>query len=948
MLKCSHGWDLISVNQLAEQGRFEDVVDGGLEVLVEHEPGDRCRSRLMLDLLPFTVAIDHVELGELLCRMLLDEGDENLSGRENRRFAGFGGPLLARFDRAETADEALEAITFPRLRSRELQLQAAEIRVRRSAPVNLAAVGTRATGLRRSRNWAAAISYGRALIAHDQVADGRAVLNSVMQLIEQRDPGVGKLLESVDRINVTSALPDAMNRWSWARSVLCLTESANDPDDQMQARLLAVGRLFEQLGHPLGAAKAYSTLARLRANIPDAAGTLEATADALRQTETRIRAVAMQRLAREWTSAVDEARTAALSTSAAVDEFVAVRPATHWLGDPMTLEARMVDAAGFYRAWFVERQAKQLRGGFETLLEGAVRCLLPVGAAGSFSAELVQMRRDELDPTDSESVRSLGRALIRSAEHYRSICDYDAAVAPTREALELFLQIGTPDAVEEGNDFLWQFLRELLTGGHQHSAVRVAAAFADWQVRGGRFDPVETAIRWAQNDHWWEVVEELTSIKLEWLRSVDPASTDVVETMVLVAQLRDDLRPAAGVPVSEDAIALLSGLQCDDPLRKLVARVCTLGVRSRQFARAGQMCDALELADGVWAEVLASDVDLACQPPVFASFIDMMIGLHRTDDDATATAQVVRFALDRAVAEMEEGSGRARPSIPTILDWIYEARAIDDEQELVQRLGRLVVASGLTTRDAVNLRTELAEALACLGEFGTAERNLAEALSLDADSVEAHRSMAWVRLAAMNPAEALPAIDRAIELAPKHAWSRQLRGDTLARLGRYDEAHQELAMADEMEQGSEYGALIRSAVLRSSGRPDAAVQALEAIRAGNSSSDWTRYQYGLSLAAMGSLDEAGFLFRDAIEIGSTRRRSVLQRRQRRGDPNLGLYLLAAGHDELAAVECQASAASWPAHILREQRNDLTELATIVPAKAPAAARMDAIITARST
>jgi tetratricopeptide (TPR) repeat protein len=206
-----------------------------------------------------------------------------------------------------------------------------------------------------------------------------------------------------------------------------------------------------------------------------------------------------------------------------------------------------------------------------------------------------------------------------------------------------------------------------------------------------------------------------------------------------------------------------------------------------------------------------------------------------------------------------------------------------------------------------------------------------------------HHSAGWLYLDQNDQRTAWTAFTTAIELGGR-TWSYVLRGLSSLRTGDLDSSLHDLTLATRRLPNSIPAASFLARAHRRLGDPGRALDVLSSVAAGPAD-DWWRYQTGLSLAETGTPDEAAAYFADAVELGrvpATRATS-----SREGDPNLGLYLLAAGREQDAVEEFGRLVAvgTWRA-IARELADDLVELAAALPERARAAERCTEVILCR--
>jgi len=106
------------------------------------------------------------------------------------------------------------------------------------------------------------------------------------------------------------------------------------------------------------------------------------------------------------------------------------------------------------------------------------------------------------------------------------------------------------------------------------------------------------------------------------------------------------------------------------------------------------------------------------------------------------------------------------------------------------------IATGEASAEAQAFRGALAVAEE---RWPTAETAYRRALDLDGDSVESLMGMAWVMAKTDRTEEALPLLDRAVELEPEFVYARVDRSRVNVALGNYNDAEDDLDVAIEEE-----------------------------------------------------------------------------------------------------------------------------------------------------
>jgi DNA-binding winged helix-turn-helix (wHTH) protein/tetratricopeptide (TPR) repeat protein len=136
-------------------------------------------------------------------------------------------------------------------------------------------------------------------------------------------------------------------------------------------------------------------------------------------------------------------------------------------------------------------------------------------------------------------------------------------------------------------------------------------------------------------------------------------------------------------------------------------------------------------------------------------------------------------------------------------------------------------------RYALELEPRSAEGLAALGraqflfdwDFAAAERNLARAAELDPDYMPAQQTMAWLKSALGQHAEAIAAAQRALQLDPVNTARYTELAWVLALGGRHDEALRQIDRALQLNPRSFGIYLMRAWAWEQKGQPDSSFAA---------------------------------------------------------------------------------------------------------------------------
>ena len=140
---------------------------------------------------------------------------------------------------------------------------------------------------------------------------------------------------------------------------------------------------------------------------------------------------------------------------------------------------------------------------------------------------------------------------------------------------------------------------------------------------------------------------------------------------------------------------------------------------------------------------------------------------------------------------------------------------------------------------ALQLDSQSAEGQASLGrlqflfdwDFAAADRSLARAVALDPDYMPAHQSMAWLKSARGQNAEAVAAAQRALHLDPVNTARYTELAWVLALSGRFGEALREIERAIQLNPRAFETYLLKGWTCEMAGQPDAAFAAYhEALR----------------------------------------------------------------------------------------------------------------------
>jgi Tfp pilus assembly protein PilF len=124
--------------------------------------------------------------------------------------------------------------------------------------------------------------------------------------------------------------------------------------------------------------------------------------------------------------------------------------------------------------------------------------------------------------------------------------------------------------------------------------------------------------------------------------------------------------------------------------------------------------------------------------------------------------------------------------------------------------------------DSIDVLVNHANALAAVGRFDPAERELRRALKMDPMRPEVHSSLGIINFRRGTYALAEQELKRAIELDPSAAAAYHYRGESLNQLGRVDEALSMLERAAQLQPVSARTYYVMGIVFDKKGRPQEA------------------------------------------------------------------------------------------------------------------------------
>jgi Tfp pilus assembly protein PilF len=155
-------------------------------------------------------------------------------------------------------------------------------------------------------------------------------------------------------------------------------------------------------------------------------------------------------------------------------------------------------------------------------------------------------------------------------------------------------------------------------------------------------------------------------------------------------------------------------------------------------------------------------------------------------------------------------------AVRTALGHLYESRS-DAYLALEQ-----FEAARDSAPDSVEVLVNHANALAAVGRFDTAERELRRAVKMEPMRPEVHASLGIINFRRGVYAVAEQELKRAIELDPSSAAAYHYRGESLNQLGRVDEALSMLERAVQIQPASARTYYVMGIVFDKKGRPQEA------------------------------------------------------------------------------------------------------------------------------
>ncbi|MEU8633219.1 tetratricopeptide repeat protein [Amycolatopsis sp. NPDC048633] len=861
-----------------------------------------------MDLVELALVVGQYPILEALFEVVMDDDVQYLPRRVRTR-----GPLIGVLAdiRDGHTDEVADDIRGARgrvPRPLDFRLTVAEAAVRAGLePSRIPRVPAR---LRTPRARSAAVGLGLAFVERNDQDRGRSWLTSAAEEVERAWGGKPDSLPET--------LAGAFDTWTWARALLGVAQTG--PDARwLVDRLPACARFFSETGHPRWAAKAETLLAGYHERAGNHVIAARLAGQAITRWETRFLEVGSLAAIREWRAIGREAAKIGLSATTGGGDrrvFLEFEPRTGWLGEPAKADERAVRSAARVRRLF---RSDDVRSTYIEMLGLACETLDAGGAGGPLIDELVEMLRE--DVAEGRPPTLLARALTLRAHHRHTSGLPRAALADDVEARALLVDTGDAEEIGRADEYLEQRLDALVDKGDWTAAVRTAVAFD-----GSEIDPtghVEGQARLRGRD---DVVEQVAAFRVELAREGNPR--ELVAALSEWAVSRERLGAGAGTPVFTEAIALAEALpgHAEEDLAALV-EVRLVAARYRADPELGLLLR--RVLGGPFARLT-----------VLAELTDTVAG--DSDLDPNTAVDLLVEAAERLLAAGPPAGRGVAWTTNQVMRWAAAMHRLHAPLSAADLYRALTGLPGQLGFLAVSAHRNLAEALADAGEAEAAVAAAKKAVELDPESAGGRLILGRTLLECARLQEAKEELDVSLQLEPASSYGHNLRAKVLHKLGNIEGALVDLAEAVRLAPGYQSAAVEYSRLLRGAGENDAALAALDAVAAGRSASSWTRYVYGLALAAAGDRREAGEFFRDAYELAVIPVRAA-GGLKRAGDPNLGVFLLALG-DEGAMYEVRAALGpGTPDWLLEDVIEDFQEIAAVLPERKETADEIVAFI-----
>jgi Flp pilus assembly protein TadD len=284
----------------------------------------------------------------------------------------------------------------------------------------------------------------------------------------------------------------------------------------------------------------------------------------------------------------------------------------------------------------------------------------------------------------------------------------------------------------------------------------------------------------------------------------------------------------------------------------------------------------------------AYEAGMAAQPERRLDYRKRLLDLEIMQGRREAALALAGEILKEAPGDPEVRRSRAR------------LLASGSAEELDTAIGEFTALAKARPAEA-GLRVDLGTALLQKGAFEDARKQLAEAVRLDTQNLEARLRLAQASLGARRFVEALEQAELLIAIEPEDARAILLHAMALAGLGRYAEARTDLARLSQRFPGSPEVQLQLALVALQEGKVAEAETLLGRLAARSSPGD---PRAGIALAEV-------YLLRNQFE----RARKVLEEEMKRAPAEaprlrrvLGLAALRAGRPELAVEQYEILAA----------------------------------------
>ena len=912
MLTCSHmPLSARSVREAASQGRFAEALETGIDFLADHRAGTTCRCALAGDLIELAVVIQQDNLIKVLIDVIEDDDVQYLPSRVRTRVPPVAVWAEVRAGRTDDIVDDIREVRGRRPRPLDFRLTMAEVEVRAGLkPRKVPQAGIR---LRNSRTRSAAVGLGLALIDHSDHEAGTRWLTSAAEQIERSTGGRpdGSLTET---------LASAFDAWAWARAVLALSK-AKPETKWLLERLPVSARFFAEVGHPRWAAKAETLLAELHRSAGDHPSAAQAARQAIQRAETRFFELGSSASVREWRVTGETAKKIGESATSGDEEqrnFREFKPRSDWLGDPATADEQAMNSATRIRRLYFA--GDDVRSTYIQMLGQASETLEAGGSGERLIDHLVEILRE--DVATGQEPTLLARALTLRAHHRHRVGLPKMALADDAEARSLLLSENTEHATRAADEHLERRIDGLLTERSWAAAVRTAVTFDSSKI-----DPIRRVEDQALLRNRNDVIEQLAAFRVELAHTGSRRS--LVAALSSWAVVRERLSAGAGIPIFDEAITVAeaSSGQDEDSLATLIeARL--LASRYR--------------ADTEFRILLQRALrDSFTNMPLLAELADAVAGVATLKPEVTV--ELLVKTGQRLVTEgPTAGRGSAWVS-DHVLRWADTIHGLHAPMAAAGLYRALTQLQQLPDFLMVAAQIRLASSLADTEHSVAAVAAATRAVELDPDSAQAHRILGEALLRHSALTDAKRALDLALHLNAESARGHYLRAEVLRRSGDLEGARADAAEAVRLAPRYEAAATLYSRVLRSREEYERALAVLDAVGAGQSTFAWTRYQYGLAMAATGDRRQANELFLDALEIGVVPVH-VVGRFKRAGDPNLGLFLLALGRSGVSEELRAALDPTTPDWLLREMVEDFEELAAVLPERREAASHAAAVLT----